>query len=1226
MSKINKIQRAIKELDGGAFQKLVDDYLVKKYKFDNIQQLGSHSGSNKVTKGIPDSYIHTKDNSYILVCCSTQNRDTAKKIENDILDCINKGKLCLESERIEKIICAFTSSNITVEQYDVLMTSADDIEVELISIGTLSQELKNVYQDLAYDHLGISLDTHQVLDINSFVDEYDTKGVNSINTDFYYREKELDNVVRAVESSTVTIVSGAPGVGKTRLALEVCRQYEEKGWKILCIRSLGLPLFEDIVRYSEECKKCVFFLDDANDIVILENTVKQIISLDLEEARILITVRDYAKNRIITLLSDIIKISDEKIDPFTPGEIRGILSNCFDIQNHTVLEHIVKLSNGNARLAMLAGSKATNPDLLLITSAEGIYYNYYQPILDQLKLGKNEVILLALIAYIGRSRYKKDSFFSELCVEYLGSRVDEKCLEKLYELELIDWYEREVVRISDQSFANFILFYVICKKEYVALPDIIKLGISNNKKQTVYTIDTILNIFYSDDVFFFVKNSIDDAWDELNEVHQKTLIEAFHQIIPEKALCYLKKYVDETKTQDFDLTTIDFESQRNNHRITKPEIEILARMKNTGYFLEALELFLKLYSKRPDLFMEFYYAIDTFILFDQHSHIDEYSKEQQFLKLLWEKCDNGNAYNYIVLFLRIAHIVFQTDFSYTEIQGNNTITFVTARLMACDQVKQLRRETLKKLCFIYDDSKYKNDVRKVLSELYKATTIDPIYKSIYQSDFEVLYSFFSERGKIGFDESYILSRCEIAFKKSELELDSRFNVLNECFEYTLYRTFSIKNYLSVDGDNWEQRRREQIETLIDNYDVEQYNRIFLACLHFSKLSFVDSWSISASILTLFSILKDKAEFGSYKKILEYYLKCDAPYGWNPDVITIYLLSQLGYRNTFDFINNYSFSSKDIWLASIWKNIDSDKINQDVISDFIVFENNQLESDNPILLTAYEMQPFLESNKQFQQRITNYLLNHKDKIRLFMGSYITQDGINILMSIFQDDEETLQDLYLANTDKYIDYEKNLFWLLYKRDEKRFWKKYIDSLKTSSIEDCEAIVFNRIWNEEKYKTRILYAFEELREKSLFYINKGVAVIFASSKNDMLEERKKDFATKYIEKNCEDIEAVNTLIDAIHAANRKWDLYIILCFIDCNDSIDAFSKIRIFPLLETWTGSEIPLIERKIKFLEELKNKIKGAKYIEHIYFIEEQIRYLRKSKREIIIREYEYDILK
>ena len=57
MSRFNVIQNAIMELDGGTFQKLLDSYLFKKYKLKNIHPLGVQTGSNKVTKGTPDSFV-----------------------------------------------------------------------------------------------------------------------------------------------------------------------------------------------------------------------------------------------------------------------------------------------------------------------------------------------------------------------------------------------------------------------------------------------------------------------------------------------------------------------------------------------------------------------------------------------------------------------------------------------------------------------------------------------------------------------------------------------------------------------------------------------------------------------------------------------------------------------------------------------------------------------------------------------------------------------------------------------------------------------------------------------------------------------------------------------------------------------------------------------------------------------------------------------------------------
>ena len=79
MGNINRIQNAIMQLEGGAFQKLFDAYLYKKYKFNNIQTLGVQTGTNKPTKGTPDSYVFTDDEKYILITINEQIQNIAQK-------------------------------------------------------------------------------------------------------------------------------------------------------------------------------------------------------------------------------------------------------------------------------------------------------------------------------------------------------------------------------------------------------------------------------------------------------------------------------------------------------------------------------------------------------------------------------------------------------------------------------------------------------------------------------------------------------------------------------------------------------------------------------------------------------------------------------------------------------------------------------------------------------------------------------------------------------------------------------------------------------------------------------------------------------------------------------------------------------------------------------------------------------------------------------------------
>ena len=99
------------QLEGGAFQSLFDEYLYKKYRFINIQTLGVQTGTNKPTKGIPDSYVLIEDGKYILINYGSVSSQPAEKIRADILSCFNSAKLSLDKDKIEKIICGHCSTN-----------------------------------------------------------------------------------------------------------------------------------------------------------------------------------------------------------------------------------------------------------------------------------------------------------------------------------------------------------------------------------------------------------------------------------------------------------------------------------------------------------------------------------------------------------------------------------------------------------------------------------------------------------------------------------------------------------------------------------------------------------------------------------------------------------------------------------------------------------------------------------------------------------------------------------------------------------------------------------------------------------------------------------------------------------------------------------------------------------------------------------------------------------
>lgn len=379
MNNVNSIQNAIMQLEGGAFQKLFDAYLYKKYKFNNIQTLGVQTGTNKPTKGTPDSYVLADDGKYILINYGTVSSQSAEKIRADILSCFDTTKLLLPKDKIKKIICGHCSTNIHIEQFNSIMETIDGVEIELIGIDTLSHDLALLYPHIAKDELGIAIDTNQFFEVEDFVKAYDANGINApINCDFLHRKPEITEICTSILNNRVTVLTGPSGIGKTRLALEACRKQNDGQTKVFCIKSNGNLLYEDIKYYISDPGRYLIFFDDANMVASLENVLGTLLTLSTDfDVRVLISVRDYAKERVIDAVSQYISPNIIEVGRLKDDEIKDILKADLGIVNSDYLNKIAGIANGNIRLAFLAGMRSIDGGYQAIRNAEDIFKNYY---------------------------------------------------------------------------------------------------------------------------------------------------------------------------------------------------------------------------------------------------------------------------------------------------------------------------------------------------------------------------------------------------------------------------------------------------------------------------------------------------------------------------------------------------------------------------------------------------------------------------------------------------------------------------------------------------------------------------------------------------------------------------------------------------------------------------------------------------------------------------------
>ena len=246
MSKITQIERELQSLDAAGFQRLCDLYLNKR-GHDSINRIGLVLGADKVAKGTPDTLIKRPDGNYDFAEYSTHQRGLAAKFAEDIGKCLDQNKTGVPVTRIHEIILCHNGRLTPKEEYD--LAEQCRLVGVLLSIhgpGQIAYDLYQKYSGLARDLLHVEVDTGQIVPVDEFVDAYNKRSfATRLDTIFKFREEQVGEVRNALSNGNLVLISGKPGVGKTRFAIECCERYakENPDVRVRCIFNKGANLF-----------------------------------------------------------------------------------------------------------------------------------------------------------------------------------------------------------------------------------------------------------------------------------------------------------------------------------------------------------------------------------------------------------------------------------------------------------------------------------------------------------------------------------------------------------------------------------------------------------------------------------------------------------------------------------------------------------------------------------------------------------------------------------------------------------------------------------------------------------------------------------------------------------------------------------------------------------------------------------------------------------------------
>lgn len=1230
MSKLTDIKYRIDQLDGGSFQNLCDEYLTCK-GYGIGYSLGMKSGTCKTAKGNPDTYFLTENGKYVFVMYTTQKDDFFRKALKDLEKCFDSSKTGLQPQEISEIVYCHTYGRLLPGDIQQLHKFCGDRNslLTLIGLDELGSDLYLHYPRLAKDFLNISQDTGQVTSMCEFIQAHDANKMSApLDTEFLLREEEVKSAKEKLSRSDVLVLSGPAGVGKTRLALRLCEEIATKNnYEVLCIKSNGLELYNDLIISIEEGKNYLVFVDDANELTGLHFVLDLLPKTAIGQKhikKVIITVRDYARQQVVKQILNVERPEILKVGPLKDEEIKKLIEKAFGITNYVYSDRIVAIAEGNARLAILAGKVATETgDLDSIRDATGLYEHYYGKQTEVISNSKTGIASAGIMAFFQVLRLENleqlQPIFDAVNLTE-GQFISD--LRQLHTLELVDLCHDKAAKISDQSFSNYLIKYVFVDKKIVPLCQMIKDCFFINKEKTISACNILLSVFSDKSVQNYIEEQVNIVWDWLRPETDNffSFFRSFYMIRPTETLVLLSELIDSKKPREFDVSSIAFK-QGSEKDITDDIINILCGFKMHPQLPEAIDLLLLYYQKCPDLFEQFYSAFVSRFGVDKDAVRFGYFTQKTVVEQLCAAMKLNSTDALLILFVRVAEEFLKLSFSKAEGGRQNTITFYTIPLTPHETVLEYRKKLLQQVYIIYKSGKCHEEIESLLMDYCTGYGEDKNYEIVkHEIKFMLpLFNLFSSKN---------LYHCVIAEHIKEISNRAQYdcrNILEPFLESDKYKIYSVLNenhrkIFHMEYQEYEEWHKEQIQRMTQQYDLEEFQYFLQICRECLDTFDQKGHLLAFGIECVIDALSENQEL--YINAVSEYLNADTPYNIRTHNILHNLFKMMPPKDIYAFIKSHDFSQKSTWLWDFYVELPTDQISvvwaenllMDIgsipqhirsspyrpleeIEKYECVDEDIILKASKVILSHYEESPFVFGlyffymMNPFCVKASEIVAKYKKDISLLEKIYLKC----IASSTHEDcDGDFLAEIILNDPN-----------FLYCYLEKMFEESLL--LYGSHNKWVQRLGF--IWKNDCFSSHIDlisdYVFEKAEQNGRIYKSVVGQLLLPKGKTANTEEKQEKWIHATIEKFYLDKQRIYALFRAIddHSSSRRRSALEKL--LNLNSDYTLFEKLPLEALSWGGFGSVIPYMQERITYLKSLMPLLSGIKYLKHKQKVEHDI---------------------
>lgn len=1212
MSTFVDIERALAQCGPGQFEKVIGAILDAR-GIRGLTLLGSVVGKDKTRSGVPDAYASVDGRSFVFAACTTEtgSSQVERKLFDDVAQCADTDKTGVPIEAIDVLYLAFNST-LPPEALTRVAAFAEEkgLKVNFLSVSEIAGDLSRRYTWIAKDFFGIQVDTGQVLSVDAFVRAYD-QGLlaTPLETRFLFRDADLADAIERCGKADL-VIKGGPGTGKTRFAIELVRSLAAQGLHIRCVLSSEQPIVQEIDRHFSEAGQYVVLLDDANRVNGLDHVVRAIRDrVDARSVRFIFTVRNYALPEVRAALTALRSAPEElELSAFTHEETEAFLEQSFEVRNRDFQQQVWRLSKGNARLATMAAKLALETrDFSAITDLTRLYEAYYR--LPIKIADSSDSILTPVLALLSVLRSLRNDAAEMIAAleQAFGWRDGSlwPAVLELHRLECVDVHRNRVARVCDQILASYAFFLVFVERRSLSFRTLVdELGVSRlgRVRDVLFDIQSTMDQQR-------VRDALEDDVKALlrgaSGQFQLELLQAFWYFDPDFTLGIVEQHIQALEPPKVS-SKFDEGARFDMFNV----LVVLARFSDDGVRRSsAVDLALRFLAKQPShggAVLALLTEMDGFGI-HRYSDRDEFQTQKDVAHALRSAPLDAELAR--KLLIRYATKMLRTEFEGSFSEGMR-ITLHRIRLTPEKSSPAYRAVLWEGLleCVTYPE--YTGSLNALLRDYAGQSRGDTDAALVLAEDMPWVKRLFFAIASADRPADGALATA-LNHRYLSVGLEGFTDVV------AVFKT-EVNQLALLVAPNWEKMAEDE--------DVEQEERRSLLILDYADRDAPAVVNLFLSVAELRGADSHDV-LNAWQFLLNYWAERDPDkllavtelalrermvtvfnqYGWVGS-----LLRGCGKKATSTIIAAAPAEVRERWEQAFLTLLPANEITPADVEEYLLV----LGRPGTIPPWIRDVQNYIQAAPRFLSRLIEVLLYREDGAASLtrLLPFSAQTEIDLLREQLRDEPELLARAYLkaaieAPSHSHFDHNAALFDLLLDLRH-GFFDEYVQARVRKERWIYRASEghrdYGRLWKRPDWGSRLVELLQALPTEGVHasgdYLRAWLPV---RGEHGPLSAEAMDHLKAVIHQHAEHVGLMQAVFSGVSDLEHDQRLDLWSSFLARNQNLDAFKALPLLPNHWSATGSAVPVLQARVRFLERLANLMTTPAFIGHRMHVSEEI---------------------